>query len=124
MGDPETQVVLPRVKNDLGELLLATAEGRLSQLEIEIDDRSYTTIVAVSGGYPDGYQKGKEITGLKKVKGCNIFHAGTTVNEGKTFTYLNGPKYLEVLSRKNARNLVIPPSTNNSTTESASCRPD
>ena len=96
MGDPETQVVLPRVKNDLGELLLATAEGRLSQIEIEIDDRSYTTIVAVSGGYPDGYQKGKEITGLKKVKGCNIFHAGTTVNEGKTFTI--GRRVLAVTS--------------------------
>ena len=86
MGDPETQVVLPRVKNDLGELLLATAEGRLSQIEIEIDDRSYTTIVAVSGGYPEGYQKGKEITGLEKVKGCNVFHAGTTVRKKKTFT--------------------------------------
>ena len=96
MGDPETQVVLPRVKNDLGELLLATAEGRLSQIEIEIDDRSYTTIVAVSGGYPEGYQKGKEITGLEKVKGCNVFHAGTTVREGKTLTI--GGRVLAVTS--------------------------
>ena len=96
MGDPETQVVLPRVKNDLGELLLATAEGRLSQIEIEIDDRSYTTIVAVSGGYPEGYQKGKEITGLEKVKGCNVFHAGTTVREKKTFTI--GGRVLAVTS--------------------------
>ena len=96
MGDPETQVVWPRVKNDLGELLLATAEGRLSQIEIEIDDRSYTTIVAVSGGYPEGYPKGKEITGLEKVKGCNVFHAGTTVREKKTFTI--GGRVLAVTS--------------------------
>lgn len=96
MGDPETQVVLPRVKNDLGELLLATAEGRLSQIEIETDDHSFTTIVAVSGGYPEGYKKGKEITGLKKVKGSNVFHAGTVVNEGKIFT--NGGRVLAVTS--------------------------
>jgi phosphoribosylamine--glycine ligase len=96
MGDPETQVVLPRVKNDLGELLLATAEGRLSQIEIETDDHSFTTIVAVSGGYPEGYKKGKEITGLKKVKGSNVFHAGTAVNEGKIFT--NGGRVLAVTS--------------------------
>jgi phosphoribosylamine--glycine ligase len=96
MGDPETQVVLPRVKNDLGELLLATAEGRLSQIEIETDDHSFTTIVAVSGGYPEGYQKGKEITGLKKVKGSNVFHAGTVVNEGKIFT--NGGRVLAITS--------------------------
>jgi phosphoribosylamine--glycine ligase len=96
MGDPETQVVLPRVKNDLGELLLATAEGRLSQIEIETDDHSFTTIVAVSGGYPEGYKKGKEITGLKKVKGSNVFHAGTVVNEGKIFT--NGGRVLAITS--------------------------
>ena len=69
MGDPETQVVLPRIKNDFVELLLATAEGRLSQIEIEINDLSATTVVAVSGGYPEDYQKGKKITGLEKVKG-------------------------------------------------------
>ena len=96
MGDPETQVVLPRIKNDFVELLLATAEGRLSQIEIEIDDLSVTTVVAVSGGYPQEYQKGKKITGLEKVKGSIVFHAGTTVKEGKIVT--NGGRVLAVTS--------------------------
>ena len=96
MGDPETQVVLPRIKNDFVELLLATAEGRLSQIEIEIDDLSATTIVAVSGGYPQEYQKGKKITGLEKVKGSIVFHAGTTVKEGKIVT--DGGRVLAVTS--------------------------
>ena len=96
MGDPETQVVLPRIKNDFVELLLATAEGRLSQIEIEIDDLSATTVVAVSGGYPEEYQKGKKITGLEKVKGSIVFHAGTTVKEGKIVT--DGGRVLAVTS--------------------------
>ena len=96
MGDPETQVVLPRIKNDFVELLLATAEGRLSQIEIEIDDLSVTTVVVVSGGYPQEYQKGKKITGLEKVKGSIVFHAGTTVKEGKIVT--NGGRVLAVTS--------------------------
>jgi phosphoribosylamine--glycine ligase len=96
MGDPETQVVLPRIKNDFVELLLATAEGRLSQVEIEIDDLSVTTVVVVSGGYPQEYQKGKKITGLEKVKGSIVFHAGTTVKEGKIVT--NGGRVLAVTS--------------------------
>ena len=96
MGDPETQVGLPRIKNDFVELLLATAEGRLSQVEIEIDDLSVTTVVVVSGGYPQEYQKGKKITGLEKVKGSIVFHAGTTVKEGKIVT--NGGRVLAVTS--------------------------
>ena len=90
MGDPETQVVLPRIKNDFVELLLATAEGCLSQIEIEIDDLSVTTVVAVSGGYPDEYQKGKKITGLEKVKGSIVFHAGTTL-KAVSYTHLTLP---------------------------------
>ena len=96
MGDPETQVVLPRIKNDLAELLLAAAEKRLSQIEIEIDNRSATTVVAVSGGYPEDYLKGKEISGLQKVKDSNVFHAGTIIKNGKTIT--NGGRVLAVTS--------------------------
>ena len=96
MGDPETQVVLPRIKNDLAELLMATAEKRLSQIEIEIDNRSATTVVAVSGGYPEDYLKGKEINGLQKVQDSNVFHAGTIIRNGKTIT--NGGRVLAVTS--------------------------
>ena len=96
MGDPETQVVLPRIKNDLAELLMATAEKRLSQIEIEIDNRSATTVVAVSGGYPEDYLKGKEISGLQKVQDSNVFHAGTIIKNGKTIT--NGGRVLAVTS--------------------------
>ena len=96
MGDPETQVVLPRIKNDLAELLLAAAEKRLSQIKIEIDNRSASTVVAVSGGYPEDYLKGKEINGLQKVQDSNVFHAGTIIKNGKTIT--NGGRVLAVTS--------------------------
>ena len=96
LGDPETQVVLPRIKNDFGELLLATVKGCLSQIEIQIDDRYATTVVAVSKGYPGDYQKGKKITGLEKVKGSIVFHAGTTLKEGKIVT--DGGRVLAVTS--------------------------
>ena len=90
MGDPETQVVLPRIKNDLAELLLAAAEKRLSQIEIEIDNRSATTVVAVSGGYPEDYLKGKEISGLQKVQDSNVFHAGTIIRMEKQLQMVDG----------------------------------
>ena len=69
-------MVLPRIKNDLAELLLAAAEKRLSQIEIEIDNRSATTVVAVSGGYPEDYLKGKEIMGCKKLRIAMSFMRG------------------------------------------------
>jgi len=67
MGDPETEVVLPRLKNDLGELLLALAEGRLGEQTIQISEKAATTIMLVSGGYPETYNKGKVMTGFEKV---------------------------------------------------------
>ena len=96
MGDPETQVVLPRIKNDFGDLLYATAQGRLSEMAIEIDERAATTVVAVSGGYPGDYQKGMAITGMEKVTESVVFHAGTTQKQGKTLT--NGGRVLAVTS--------------------------
>ena len=96
LGDPETQVVLPRIKNDFGELLLATVKGCLSQFEIQIDDRYATTVVAVSKGYPGDYQKGNKITGLEKVKGSIVFQAGTILKEGKIVT--DGGRVLAVTS--------------------------
>lgn len=79
-GDPEAQAVLPRLKNDLAELLLAAAEGRLNEVSLAWDPRSCVCVVMSSGGYPNKYQTGKEITGLDKVSKKSdtiVFHAGT-----------------------------------------------
>ncbi|MDC6350595.1 phosphoribosylamine--glycine ligase [Zeaxanthinibacter sp. PT1] len=92
LGDPETEVVIPRVKNDLVELFQALAEGRLGSVELEIDPRSATTVMLVSGGYPGGYEKKKVISGLDEVKDAIPFHAGTTTEHGKIVT--NGGRVL------------------------------
>ncbi|MGS2725671.1 phosphoribosylamine--glycine ligase [Psychroserpens sp. BH13MA-6] len=86
MGDPETEVVLPRLKTDLVELFKAISEERLNEIAIEIDDRAATTVMLVSGGYPEAYEKGKEITGIDKINGSIPFHAGAVLKEGKIVT--------------------------------------
>lgn len=86
MGDPETEVVIPRIKSDLLDLFVGVAEGKLSEKEIEIDARSATTVMLVSGGYPEAYEKGKEIIGLDKVVDCIPFHAGTKLEGTNTIT--------------------------------------
>lgn len=87
MGDPETEVIIPRIKNDLVELLTATAKQQLQNIKIEKDERFATTIVAVSGGYPDDYQKGFQITGLNtKIDDTLIFHSGTKQVDDKIVT--------------------------------------
>ena len=86
MGDPESEVVLPRIKTDFVELMKATGEGRLSEIDIELDERTVTTVMLVSGGYPGSYEKGKEITGLDQVEGSVVFHAGTKSDGGKVLT--------------------------------------
>ena len=96
MGDPETQVVLPRIKNDLVELLMATAQGKLSDIILELDPRSATTVVSVSGGYPEAYEKGKKISGLDTHSESIVFHAGTHLNQGEVLT--NGGRVLAVTS--------------------------
>ena len=64
MGDPETEVVLPRIKNDLVTMLMATAKQELNQISLDIDPRTVTTVMLVSGGYPQAYEKGKTISGI------------------------------------------------------------
>lgn len=89
MGDPETEVVLPLIKNDLVELLKATAEQNLQNITIEKDDRFAVTIVAVSGGYPDEYKKGLTIHGIKEFQNSGdsiLFHGGTKENDGEIVT--------------------------------------
>jgi len=84
MGDPETQVVLPRIQNDLFELLQATASGTLDRIKLSIDKRSVSTIVAVSGGYPESYEKGKVIRGIDPTD--FVVHAGTSILNGELVT--------------------------------------
>ncbi|GAB1857972.1 phosphoribosylamine--glycine ligase [Flavobacteriaceae bacterium MHTCC 0001] len=86
MGDPETEVVFPRLKNDLVEVLLAMANGSLDEVTIEIDKRAATTIMCVSGGYPEAYEKGKEITGIDSIVDAIPFHAGAQLKDDKIVT--------------------------------------
>ena len=86
MGDPETEVVLPRLKNDFVEILSAMANKTLGNISIEIDDRAATTIMLVSGGYPEAYEKGKEIMGLETVEDSIAFHAGAQLKANKIVT--------------------------------------
>ncbi len=94
MGDPETQAVLPRIKSDFLELLIATADGNLVDTEIEYERFSATTVVTVSEGYPGSYEKGIEIT-TAKPRGVITFHAGTVRNE-KNELVTNGGRVLAV----------------------------
>ena len=80
MGDPETEVVMPRIKSDLLELFEGIATNTLSERDIQFDDRAATTVMMVSGGYPEEYQKGKMIYGLNGVKDSIVFHAGTSAD--------------------------------------------
>ncbi len=86
MGDPETEVVLPRVKSDLLGHLHAFAKAELHKEILEIDDRSAVTVMCVSGGYPENYEKGMVITGLEKIEESTIFHAGTAVKNNEVVT--------------------------------------
>lgn len=96
MGDPETEVVLPRVKTDLADLFAAVANQKLDGFKLELDERSATTVVLVSGGYPEAYEKGKEIHGLEEVSDSLVFHAGTQIQDGKMVT--NGGRVLAITS--------------------------
>lgn len=96
MGDPETEVVLPRISSDLLSHLNAFAKAELHKEHLTIDSRSATTVMCVAGGYPEAYEKGMEITGLEKIDDSIVFHAGTTVKDGKVVT--NGGRVMAVTS--------------------------
>ncbi|WP_445386335.1 phosphoribosylamine--glycine ligase [Robiginitalea sp. IMCC44478] len=97
MGDPETEVVIPRLESDLLDLLVAAARGNLDQAELKIKKEACTTVVMVSGGYPEGYKKGYPISGLENIEGSVVFHAGTAHDREKG-TLSNGGRVLAVTS--------------------------
>lgn len=96
MGDPETEVVMPRLKSDLVEIFRAMGNQTLSEVEVLIDERAATTVMLVSGGYPEDYEKNKVISGLNHVSDALVFHAGTAAVNGEVVT--NGGRVLAVTS--------------------------
>ena len=96
MGDPETEVVLPRIKNDLVEVLQKVSSGKLDEIHLQVEEDAAATVMLVSGGYPEAYEKGKEITGFEEVKNSIVFHAGTSKKDGKITT--NGGRVVALTS--------------------------
>jgi len=96
MGDPETEVVIPRVKSDFLELLIAAGNDKLHTKTIEFKEESACTVMLVSGGYPEAYEKGKVINGLNKIENSIPFHAGTAINNSNIVT--NGGRVIAITS--------------------------
>ena len=105
LGDPETEVIIPRLKTDIVEIFLAAANQQLDTIEVEFDDRFAATVMLVSGGYPEAYEKDKEITGLDKVSESIIFHAGTKLINNNVVS--NGGRVVALTSYGNSLNEAL-----------------
>ncbi len=111
MGDPETEVVLPRLKNDLVKIFKAIANQTLDEIDIDIDQRAATTIMLVSGGYPEAYEKGKEIIGVDAITDSIPFHAGAKIDNDKIVT--SGGRVMAITSFGNSYNEALKKSYQN-----------
>ena len=96
MGDPETEVVIPRIKSDLLNLFKGISNGTFGEQDFYVDEDVATTVMLVSGGYPESYEKGKDISGLEEVENSIVFHAGTRKEEDKVLT--NGGRVMAITS--------------------------
>jgi phosphoribosylamine--glycine ligase len=97
LGDPETEVVIPRIKNDLVEIFEAIGNQTLDTITLDLDERTAATVMTVSGGYPAAYAKGKQINGIDDITDSLVFHAGTTISpEGHVIT--NGGRVMAITS--------------------------
>ena len=96
MGDPETEAVLPRIESDLYDLFEGVAKQTLHQKSFSVNPKTATTVMLVAGGYPEAYQKGKQITGFENIEDSLIFHAGTKIENDKVVT--NGGRVMAVTS--------------------------
>ena len=96
MGDPETEVVIPRIESDLFDLFEGVANQTLHEKSFSINPKIATTVMLVSGGYPESYEKGKEISGIGNVSDSIVFHAGTTIQDNKILT--NGGRVMAITS--------------------------
>ena len=110
MGDPESEVVLPRIKSDLLELLFSVSNGELSNHRLVVDEKKAATVFLVSGGYPEKYDKGKEILGLDRVSESILFHAGAKCENGKIKT--NGGRVIAVTSMADTVEMALKKSYN------------
>ena len=96
LGDPETEVIIPRIKSDLLNLLKGIGDGTFSEKDLNISEDAAATVMLVSKGYPENYEKGYEITGFEDCENSIVFHAGTTKADGKTIT--NGGRVMSLTS--------------------------
>jgi phosphoribosylamine--glycine ligase len=112
MGDPETEVVMLRIQSDFVDLLEGVAQENLHEKSLIFDDRQAVTVVLVSGGYPGDYEKGKPVTGLDRVSGSILFHAGTTLKDEQILT--NGGRVIAVSSYGNNKDEALQKSFGNS----------
>lgn len=111
MGDPETEVVMLRLKSDFVDLLEGVAQGNLNEKQVEFDERSAVTVMLVSGGYPEDYEKGKVISGLDKTENSIVFHAGTKQQDNQIVT--NGGRVIAVSSYGNSKDEALATSFKN-----------